>query len=89
MAIRKQLWHDDRTREKIQTTNLVLALQEHAMGKRKMGPTQIRAAEILLRKTIPDLAQIEYTGEVTTRNVVLPEPLTEQQWNERFKPTVN
>lgn len=37
----------------------------HALGKNKMTATQIKAAEILLRKAIPDLRTVEHSGEVT------------------------
>ena len=47
-------------RDKIQASNLLTRLQKHADGKVDMTPTQIKAAEILLRKTIPDLKQIEH-----------------------------
>jgi len=47
---------DEKTREKIQTSMLLNALQDHVLGKNKMKTTQIRAAEILLKKSLPDLA---------------------------------
>jgi len=44
-----------------------------------MEQTQVRAAEILLRKTLPDLTATELRGEV--RNFVISaEPLTEDEW---------
>lgn len=48
-------------RLKIQTTLIINRLQDHVQGKVKMSPTQVRAADILLRKVIPDLAQIDMT----------------------------
>jgi hypothetical protein len=52
---------DDLTRERIQTTQLVKRLQGHALGEVEMTQTQLRAAEILLRKTLPDLSQTDVT----------------------------
>lgn len=38
-------------------------LQKHTQGKLDMSSTQVRAAEILLRKTIPDLSSIEHSTD--------------------------
>ncbi len=64
MAPRRDPRHDARTREKIQTSQLVNRLTNHALGKIKMEPTQVRAIEILLKKTLPDLSAVEHSGEV-------------------------
>lgn len=48
---------------RIKATHLVTRLHEHALGQADMSPTQIKAAEILLRKVAPDLARQEVTGE--------------------------
>lgn len=67
--------HDENTKAKIQASQLINRLQNHALGAIEMSPTQIRAAEILLRKSMPDLSAVQQQLEVTTRNVVaLPEP---------------
>lgn len=47
---------------RIQASNLVKRLHDHAMGEAEMSPTQIKAADILLRKVAPDLARQEVTG---------------------------
>lgn len=52
-------------RQRIQTSMLINRLTDHALGKIKMEPTQVRAIEILLRKTMPDLSQIDGTMKVT------------------------
>lgn len=49
-------------REKIRTSMLVNRLQNHAAGRIEMSATQIRAAEILLRKRLPDLSATELSG---------------------------
>lgn len=55
--------HDARTRQKIQTSQLINRLANHAFGKNKMTSSQIKAAEILLRKSLPDLSAVSLTGE--------------------------
>ncbi len=51
--------HDEQTRSKIQTSQLINRLMGHANGEVEMSATQVRAAEILLKKTIPDLSSME------------------------------
>lgn len=63
MAKRKNLFHDDETRRKIQTSQLVNRLTDHANGKIEMSPTQVKAAEVLLKKSLPDLAAIQLGGD--------------------------
>ena len=65
MAARLDPKHDERTRSKIQTTQLVNRLISHAIGEVEMSATQVRAAEILLKKTLPDLQSTNVTAEIT------------------------
>lgn len=51
-------------RVKIQNSNILNALIEHAEGRREMSSTQVAAALGLLRKIMPDLAVTEISGEV-------------------------
>lgn len=62
MAVRKRLSHDNKTREKIQTSQLIKRLTEHALDDLELSASQVKAIEILLRKTLPDLKQVEVTG---------------------------
>ena len=55
--------HDDETRAKIQTSQLINRLTDHALSDLKLEPTQIRAIEILLKKTLPDLTNVELSGQ--------------------------
>lgn len=64
MAIRKQLSHDTKTREKIQTSQLINRLQQNAFGEIELTQSQQRSIEVLLKKTLPDLQAIEHTGSV-------------------------
>ena len=45
----------DRIRSKIKVFEIVKALQDHILNGLKMTNTQVRAAEILMRKVSPDL----------------------------------
>ena len=65
----KKIRHDEETRLKIQATQLVNRLQDHVFGKVELSPTQVRSAEILLKKTIPDLSSSENKTEVVHRYV--------------------
>jgi len=58
------------TREKIQTTQLVNTLQGFALGttKVKLTPARIKAIEMLLDKTLPNLASFKH--EVDAKQVV-------------------
>lgn len=62
MAARLKLNHDQRTREKIQASQLVNRLSDHALGKCEMTATQVQAARILLGKRLPDLQAVEHSG---------------------------
>lgn len=48
----------EEARSKIQTTQLVNRLQDHALGKVELSQTQVRSVEILLKKKIPDLSSV-------------------------------
>lgn len=50
-------------REKIRTTQLINRLQDHAFGEVEMSQTQIKAVEILLRKSVPDLSSVQHGGD--------------------------
>lgn len=65
MATRKNLSHDARTREKIKTSQLVNRLQSFANGEIELNRDQIRAIEVLLKKTLPDLTSVDLSASVT------------------------
>jgi hypothetical protein len=55
------------------------------LGRLELSMTQIRAIEILLRKSIPDLAAAEIKSEQTHRyEVEIPAVLTSEQWLEKY-----
>ena len=53
----------ENARDKIKVGLLLKRLSDHSVGLVEMSASQVRAAEILLKKTIPDLKQIEHTGD--------------------------
>lgn len=57
----------DMTRQKIQASMLINRLTDHVTGKVDLSATQIRAAEILLNKSLPNLTSVDLTGDITTR----------------------
>ena len=85
MAKRKMLFHPDYVREKIRASQLLNRLQKCAFGEISLTITQLRAIEILLRKSIPDLAAAEIKSEQTHRYVAeLPPVLSKEEWLEKY-----
>lgn len=63
MAARIRKHHQDEVRARIQASQLVNRLTDHALGDIELSATQIRAIEILLKKSIPDLSSVEVVGD--------------------------
>jgi hypothetical protein len=63
MAARLRKMHQDDVRAKIKTSQLINRLEDHALGTLDLSPTQIKAIEVLVRKTLPDLSAVVMTGE--------------------------
>lgn len=55
MAARNRTWTPEVVRQKIRTSMLINRLQNHVLGRLSMSKTQLQAAGILLRKTLPDM----------------------------------
>ena len=55
--------HDERTRAKIQTSQIIHRLQSLVNGEIDMNPQQVNAANILSRKTLPDLSAVQMSGD--------------------------
>lgn len=55
---------DESTRLKIKTSQLVNRLTDHAFDKVELSATQVRAIEVLLKKTMPDLQSVEGSLEL-------------------------
>jgi hypothetical protein len=63
MAARKKLVHDTNTREKIRVSQLINRLQNHIDDKCELSATQLKAVEILLKKSLPDLSATHNTED--------------------------
>lgn len=50
-------------RERIKSGVILTRLEQAALGEIEMSPSALKAAEIVLRKTLPDLARTEVTGD--------------------------
>lgn len=71
--------HSAGVRQKIQASQLINRLQAHVDGQVELSATQVRAAEILLSKTVPNLASIESFNQ-TEVSVISTEPISESAW---------
>jgi len=56
-------WTPQKVRDRIRVSMLVKRLTDHAVGKVEMSPTQVKAVEVLLKKSLPDLASVELSGK--------------------------
>jgi hypothetical protein len=71
MAKRLNPQHDERTRLKIKTSQLVNRLNSFALGEKSQGKLvdmstqQVNAAKILLAKVLPDLKSTEFKGNLS------------------------
>jgi hypothetical protein len=54
--------HQEDVRKKIQASQLINRLTDHALGDSELSATQIKAIEILLRKSVPDLTAVSLSG---------------------------
>jgi hypothetical protein len=80
-------FHSEVTRERIRATLLVERLQAHFFGKLELTMSQIRTAEILLRKVLPDLSKTDINDTSPHRYVIeVPPDLTLQEWQEKYGP---
>ncbi len=65
MAGRNNTTHIQRARDKIAASQLINRLLDNALAEEEfLTAGQIKSAEILIRKVIPDLKQVEQTLEV-------------------------
>ena len=62
MATRLRTTHQNDVRLKIQASQLVNRLEGCALGDVELTASQLKAIEILLRKSLPDLTATELSG---------------------------
>jgi len=57
--------HQEEIRQKIQVSQLINVLENHALNEASsdISSSRMKAIEILLRKSLPDLSSIELTGD--------------------------
>lgn len=72
--------HDENTRLKIQAAQIINRLQNHFEGTVDLSPTQIKTAEILLRKSLPDLSSVTIGGDAD--NPLFKPGMTEKELDE-------
>lgn len=64
MAARiNKIRHDDETRAKIQASQLINRLQDYALNGGDLDSGRIKAIEVLLKKTLPDLSAVQLGGD--------------------------
>ncbi len=64
MAARLNKLHSDEIRLKIKTSQLINRLQDHALSDdSELSMSRMKAIEILLRKSIPDLSAVQLSGD--------------------------
>lgn len=88
MPARHDKMHSELVKDRIRASMLINRLERFVLGEKdpangkfeSLSPAQVTAALGLLRKSVPDLAAIEHTGEVTQRHVVSSEPMTPDEW---------
>lgn len=61
----RKIRHDEETRAKIQTTQIINRFQACVMGKVELSPAQVRAGKALLDKALPNLQAVDLTAEHT------------------------
>jgi hypothetical protein len=60
MAARIRKHHQDEVRARIQVSQLINVLEKQALGESEdLSPSRMKAIEILLRKSLPDLSAIQ------------------------------
>lgn len=52
-------WTPDKVRARIKTSMILNALSDHVLKGREMNKTQVTAAIALLKKTLPDLSNVD------------------------------
>lgn len=79
MAARLNARHDDEARKKIQTSQLINRLEDHILNDKDLKPSQVQAALGLLKKTLPDLANLDVGSDPDRPVKMLLGWMTEQQ----------
>lgn len=64
---------------------LIKSLENHVLKGTEMKSTQITAAQILLKKVLPDLSAVEVgNSENESLPWIGPTPLTPEEWEDKY-----
>lgn len=63
MAARLNPRHQEMVRDKIRATQLINALENHVLKRKKMAPSAVTAALGLLKKCVPDITNVTLSGD--------------------------
>ena len=78
MAARLNKLHSEEIRAKIQASQLINVLQGHALGNTgEISLSRMKAIEILLRKSVPDLSSVTVAGDEEAPLTVVIKKLTQ------------
>ena len=69
MAARNRKGLSENTRTRIQTTMIVKRLEDHILGKVEMTSSQVSAASILIKKTLPDLQSVQVEKQTPNNSI--------------------
>jgi hypothetical protein len=89
MAARKNPKIEAAHRDRIATSQLINRLNRIALGELEVTPVALKAMEIALRKTLPDLASVEHTGDSIQPFALIPDVVQDlSRWQDTFKPGI-
>jgi hypothetical protein len=71
---------EERTRQKIQSSQVVSRLISFVNGELELAPHQVTAAIALMRKCLPDLTASEVKGDIVHKFAVVPEVMEKERW---------
>jgi hypothetical protein len=83
----RKIRHDENTRAKIQTSQIINRLSDHVFGKVELSATQVQSALGLLKKSMPDLAAVEHSGEMKVQHDITDVPVSDEQWEREHAAT--
>lgn len=66
MAARNTDYHEEKTKRLIRASQLLNRLNSFAIGEIEMTAAQVKAAQIVIGKEVPDLKAIEHSGNAET-----------------------
>jgi hypothetical protein len=64
-------WTPEKVRQRIRVALLLKRLEDHVLDGSEMSKTQVAAATVLLKKTLPDLQSIEATHRGDALNPIM------------------